>query len=66
MKTVIVELEEKSDYKKVIGAIKQLKGVQRVELATDEQFENLSILKACEVARGTELVSEDEILYALK
>jgi len=27
MKTVIVELEEKSDYKKVIGAIKQLKGV---------------------------------------
>jgi hypothetical protein len=66
MKTVIIQLEEKSDYKKVIGAIKQLKGVQRVELATEEQFENLSMLKACDAARGTELVSEDEILYTLK
>jgi hypothetical protein len=36
MKTVVIQLEEKSDYKKVIGAIKQLKGVQSVELATEE------------------------------
>jgi hypothetical protein len=66
MKTVVIQIDNNSNYRKIIDAIRQFKGVQHAELATEEQLENLSILKACKVARETELVTEAEIMGALK
>lgn len=66
MKTVVIQLDNDSNYRKIIEAIKQLKGVQSAELASEEQKENLSILLACKEGQKTDLVEEAEIFKALK
>jgi hypothetical protein len=66
MKTIVIQLEENTNYRPIIEAIKQFKGVESAKLASEEQLENLSILKACKAARKSDLVSEDEIFSALK
>jgi hypothetical protein len=66
MKTIVIQLEENTNYRPIIEAIKQFKGVESAKLASEEQLENLSILKACKSARKTILVSENEIFSALK
>jgi len=66
MKTIVIQLEEKTNYRPIIVAIKQFKGVESAKLASEEQLENLSMLKACKAARKSDLVSEDEIFSVLK
>jgi hypothetical protein len=52
--------------KRILEAVKLFKGVKSVSVATEEQIENLSILKACKSARKTEKVSKEEILEQLQ
>jgi hypothetical protein len=66
MKTVVIQIDNDSNYKKIIEAIMQFKGVKSAELASEEQIENISILLACKAARETDIVQENEILEALK
>jgi hypothetical protein len=66
MKTIVIQLEENVNFRPIIEAIKQFKGVESAEVATEEQLENISMLKACITARKSVLVSEDDIFSALK
>ncbi len=66
MKTIVISLDNDSDVNKLIGAIKLFKGVKKVSLPSEEELENISILKACKNARKSRNVSEETILEALK
>ena len=66
MKTVVIQIDNDSNYRKIIETIMQVKGVKSAELASEEQMENLSILLACKAARETDFVQENEILESLK
>ncbi|MGV8094464.1 MAG: hypothetical protein AB2L24_21635 [Mangrovibacterium sp.] len=65
MKTIVVDIEEGTNAKRILEAVKLLKGVKSAIL-TEEEMENISILKACKAARRTTKVSKEEVLTALK
>jgi hypothetical protein len=66
METIVINLEEESNAKRILEAILLLKGVKNARVATDDQLENISMLKACKAARKTKKVSKTDILDALK
>lgn len=66
METVVINIDSKTNAKHILNAVKLFKGVKTALIATDEQMENLSILKACIDGRKTKKVTEQEILNALK
>jgi hypothetical protein len=66
MTRIVINIQDKAKAKHILSAVKQLNGVTRAEIATDEFLENISILKACKTARKTPKISKSEILDALK
>ena len=66
METIIINVEDKSKAKLVLGAVKLLNGVTKATLATEDDLENISMLKACKAARKTAKATKVEVLEALK
>lgn len=66
METIVFNVENKSKAKRILNAIKLFDGVSNATMATDEELENFSILKACIAARETPKVSEEDVLSVLK
>jgi hypothetical protein len=66
METIVIKIDSKTNKKGLIQAIKLFKGVTSVKTATEEELENISMLKACKAARKTSKVSKSDILNALK
>jgi hypothetical protein len=61
----VISIDSKTDKKRIIDALKLFKDVKKVSVATDEELENLSILKACKAGRKTKKISKSELLKAL-
>jgi hypothetical protein len=61
----VISIDSKTDKKRIIDAFKLFKDVKKVSVATDEELENLSILKACKAGRKTKKISKSELLKAL-
>jgi len=66
METIVINVENKSKAKRILGAIKLLNGVTNASIANDEDLENISILKACEAARKTPKATKEDVLNALR
>lgn len=66
MATIVINIKDDSRAKNILDAVKLLKGVTRAEIASKEDLENISILKACKAARKTPEVSKSDVLDALK
>jgi hypothetical protein len=66
METIVINVENKVKAKQILGAIKLFNGVSNAAIATDEEMENLSILKACMAARKTPKATKADVLNALK
>jgi hypothetical protein len=66
METLVINIDNKSNAKQILNAIKLFRGVKNASLATDEQMENASILKACIDGRKTKKVSKETIYNSLK
>lgn len=66
METIVINVENKLKAKQILDAVKLFNGVANAAIATDEELENLSILKACKAARETPKASKAEVLTALK
>lgn len=62
METIVINVENKSKAKRILGAIKLLNGVTNASIANDEDLENISILKACEAARKTTKATKEDVL----
>lgn len=66
METIVINVKDKSKAKQILNAVKLLNGVTNATLATGEELENISMLKACKAARKTEKASKSDVLNALK
>lgn len=66
METIVIQVKGKSKAKQILDAVKLLNGVTNAAIATEEEMENLSILKACKAARKTEKATKADVLNALK
>lgn len=66
METIVVKVESKSKAKQLIETIKLLNGVTNASMATSEELENISMLKACKEARKTPKASRADVIDALK
>lgn len=62
MKTIVIDIEEGTNAKHILEAIKLLKGVKNAVITSDEDMENISMLKACRAAKRTPKVSKEEVL----
>lgn len=65
METIVINIDSKTDKKRIIDALKLFKGVTKVSVATEEELENLSMIKACKAGRKTNKVPKSEVLKAL-
>lgn len=66
METIVINVKNKAKAKQILEAVSLFEGVTSATLATDEELENRSILKACKSARKTAKVSKTDVLNALK
>lgn len=66
MKTIVIDIEEGTNARRILEAVRLLKGFKNATITTDEELENISILKACKAARKTQKVTKEEVLSALK
>lgn len=66
METIVINVENKLKAKRILEAIKLLNGVTNAAIATGEELENISMLKACKEARKTPKASKSDVLNALK
>lgn len=66
MKTIVINIEDGTNAKRIIEAISLLKGVKKAKIASEEELENISMLKALKAARKTKKVSKTDVLNALK
>lgn len=66
MKTIVIDIEEGTNAKHILEAIRLLKGVKNATITSNEDMENISMLKACKAAKRTPKVSKEEVLNALK
>lgn len=70
METLIIRIDTKNNASRIKEAIKQFKGVKKVQeelsLSDIEELENRSILKAVKAGRKTAKVDESEIFKALR
>ncbi len=66
MKTIVINIEDGTNAQRILDAIRLLKGVEKATIATEEEMENISMLKALRAARRTKKVSKAEVLKALK
>ena len=61
METIVINIDSNSDKERIIDAVKLLKGVKNVSIVSDEDMENISMLKA----RKTKKVSKEDVFKAL-
>ncbi len=66
MATIVLNIKDNAKAKRILDAVKLLNGVTNAAIATDEELENISMLKACKAARKTAKVSKSDVLNALK
>jgi hypothetical protein len=66
METIVIQVKGKSKAKQILDAVKLLNGVTNATIASEEELENLSILRASKAARKTEKVTKADVLNALK
>jgi len=66
METIVINVENKLKAKQILEAIKLLNGVTNAAIATSEELENISMLKACKEARKTTKATKTDVLNALK
>jgi hypothetical protein len=66
MKTIVIDIEEGTNARRILEAVRLLKGVKSATIAGEEELENISMLKACRAARRTDKVSKEEVLNALR
>ena len=66
METIVINVKSKAKAKQILDAVKLLNGVTNATLATSEELENISILKACKASRKTAKVTKEDVLNALK
>jgi len=66
MKTIVVNIEEGANARRILEAVRLLKGVTAATVTSDEELENISMLKACKAARRSPKVPKEDILNALK
>ena len=66
METIVINVENKLRAKQILDAIKLFNGVANAAIATDEELENLSILKECKAARKIPKSNKAEVLSVLK
>lgn len=65
MDTIVLNIEDNANSKRIAKAIELIRGVKKVRVLSDEQKEDLSILKACKAAKKTERVSKQDVLKHL-
>lgn len=65
METIVIQVKGKSKAKQILDAVKLLNGVTNATIATEEEMENLSILKACKAARRRTKATKTDLLSAL-
>lgn len=66
MTTIVINIEDNAQAKKILQAVRLLNGVTKARIASEEYLENISILKACIAARKTSKVSKSQVLNALQ
>ncbi len=66
MTTIVINIQDKTNANQILEAVRLLKGVTNATIATDEELENISMLKACKAARKTAKVTKTDVLNALK
>ena len=66
METIVINVKNKAKAKQILDAVKLLNGVTNATLATGEELENISMLKACKAALKTAKVTKTDVLNALK
>lgn len=66
MATIVINVKDSAKAKRILDAIKLMNGVTTAQIATEEQMENISILKACKAAKRTAKVSKSDVLNELK
>ena len=66
MTTIVINIQDRTNANQILEAVRLLKGVTSATIASDDELENISILKACKAARETAMATKDEVLNALK
>ncbi len=66
MTTIVINIQDKTKANQILEAVRLLKGVTNATIATDDELENISMLKACKAARKTAKTTKAEVLNALK
>ena len=66
MTTIVINIQDKTNANQILEAVRLLKSVTNATIATDEELENISMLKACKAARKTAKVTKTDVLNALK
>jgi ABC-type Mn2+/Zn2+ transport system ATPase subunit len=66
METIVINIHDKSKTNQILDAVRLLKGVKNAAIATDEELENISILKACKSARKSAKATKQDVLNALR
>ena len=66
MTTIVINIQDKAKANQILEAVRLLKGVTNATIATDDELENISMLKACKAARKTAKTTKAEVLNALK
>ena len=66
METIVINVISKSRAKQILDAVSLFNGVTKVTIATAEELENISMLKACREARKTPKATKEDVLNALR
>ena len=66
MATIAINVKSKWKARQILEAVSLFEGVTSATMPTDEELENLSMLKACKAARKTAKVAKTDVLNALK
>lgn len=66
METIVINVKDKSKAKRILDAVMLLNGVTSATIATGDELENISMLKACRAARKTTKATKTDVLNALK
>ena len=63
---MLFKIKNKSQAKRILDAIMLFKIITNATIITDNDFENLSVLKAYQAARKTQKATKEDILNVLK
>jgi len=66
MTTIVINIQDRTNANQILEAVRLLKGVTNATIASDDELENILILKACKAARKTAKATKNDVLNALK